>query len=114
MSKVEGITPPKKHKTFAEKRGKYNQFHELATKAQTQQRTLALIAGGALLVIIIAWVVLFKGGYLYSDSGSDATFIKSLSNELQEADTINATITTNTDQQFYNTVRDEVFPQFSN
>ncbi len=84
MTHIEGIAPPKKHKTVTQRRGAYTAHHEIQARARQVEQKILLIAGLTLVALMVVWALLLThGGVLAnSNSNSDKLFFNSLGEKL--------------------------------
>lgn len=113
MSYIEGITPPKNHKTVTEKRGAYSPHEEVVLKSRQSQKTLVLVAIATVAVLLIGWLILWKTGSLYTSKQADKKLINTISGTLRNVDAQKITTTNSQDQKMVNSLDKQVFPQFS-
>ena len=111
MSYIEGITPPKNHKTVTETRGAFSPHEEVVVKARKSQKTLLLVTVATIAILFIGWLLLWKTGNLYKPKQTDQQLINSISGTIKNVDGQSSTNTQ--DQKLLNTLDKQVFPQFS-
>lgn len=82
MTRIEGITPPKKHKTVTQRRGAYAAHHELHAQSKLVEHKIVLIAALSLFALVVVWVVLLMYGNILPKQNTDKTFFQSLGEKL--------------------------------
>lgn len=113
MSKIEGITPRKKHKTIEEKRGKYKTHQDIHATHQTQKQTVAIVVGISLVALVVGWIALARSGVIFSTTQSDSNFITSITDGFQDVDVIRVdTVNTQKEEELLDEYDKRLFPEF--
>lgn len=113
MSRIEGITPPKKHKTIEQKRGTYQTHKTIHSVHETQKQKIAFIAGITAVVLVIGWIALAQSGIIFKPATSDSEFVSSLAEELEEVSATQQkdTVDTEEEQQLLEEYDKRLFPE---
>lgn len=113
MSRIEGITPSKKHQTIQDKRGKYRRHEEIGNADASQRRKLTFVVGISIVVLVAGWIILMQSGALFSSSNSDAEFVTSLTEELNNIDSFQTNnVDTPDEEQLLDEYNNRLFPEF--
>jgi len=90
MTRIEGVTPPKKHKTLEQRRGKFKPHHDIRSKSEQDRKQTMIVAVIATFVVLATWIFLFSKGYLTPNNASgDSQFITNIQQSLQNAQPLN-------------------------
>ncbi len=90
MTRIEGVTPPKKHKTVEQRRGKFQFHHHIRSKSEQERKQTMVVAVVATFAVLAIWIFLFSKGYLTPKNVSgDGQFISNIQQSLQNAKPLN-------------------------